>query len=166
MDAEQYRRRARHYLVRARQMLNPVNRVTMIDMAIIWMRMAEDAEPGNRAIRSRQLQQQAQPKVPSLPDTSRSLEPVTNRSMMIRPGGWGGAVPIYRLLQNEPFEPEHVALMGNVFEDVLHTLGLIDREDAITRLVAMKVIELAQTGERDPARLKQLTLEAFEGRPG
>ena len=55
--------------------------------------------------------------------------------------------------------------MGNVFEDVLHTLGLIDREDPITRLVALKVIELAQTGERDPARLKQLTLEAFEEGP-
>jgi len=164
MDAEQYRRRARHYLVRARQMLNPVNRVTMIDMAIIWMRMAEGAEPDNRVIRSQQLRQ-AQPRVPSLPDTSSRLEPVTNRSMMIRPGGWGGAVPIYRLLENEPFEPEHVTLMGNVFEDVLHTLGLIDREDPITRLVAMKVIELAQTGERDPARLKQLTLEAFEGGP-
>jgi len=68
-------------------------------------------------------------------------------------------------MENEPFEPEHVALMGNVFEDVLHTLGLIDREDPITKLIAMKVIELAQTGERDPVRLKQLTLEAFQARP-
>ena len=147
MDAEQYRRRARHYLIRARQMLNPVNRVTMIDMAMIWMRMAE-----------------GKPKVPSWAATSRCLEPDINRSKMIPPGGWGGAVPIYRLLQDESFEPEHVALMGSVFEDVLHTLGLIDREDPITRLVAMTVIELAQAGERDPERLKRLTLEALEHR--
>ena len=164
MDAEQYRRRAHRYLIRARQMLNPVNRVTMIDMALIWMRMAEWAKPDSPLI---QLQQrrQAKPQVPFSTATSGSLEPVINRSKMIPPGGWGGAVPIYRLMENEPFEPEHVALMGNVFEDVLHTLGLIDREDPITRLVAMKVIELAQTGERDPVRLKQLTLEAFQARP-
>jgi hypothetical protein len=163
MDAEQYRRRALRYLIRARQMLNPVNRVAMIDMALIWMRMAEWAKPDNPLI---QLQQrrQAKPNVPFSATTS-GLEPVINRSKMIPPGGWGGAVPIYRLLENEPFEPEHVALMGNVFDDVLQTLGLIDREDPITKLIAMKVIELAQTGERDPARLKQLTLEAFQARP-
>ena len=57
------------------------------------------------------------------------------------------------------------ALIGKVFDDVLHTLGLVDREDPITRMVAKKVIELAQAGERDPVRLKQLTLAAFEGRP-
>jgi len=54
------------------------------------------------------------------------------------------------------------ALIGKVFDDVLHTLGLV-QEDPITRLVAKKVIELAQAGERDPDRLKRLTLEAFEG---
>jgi hypothetical protein len=161
MDAEQYRRRARHYLIRARQMLNPVNRVTMIDMAMIWMRMAEEATPTNPIIQPQQLQQ-ARPRVP-FGARSSSLEPVTSRSKMIPPGDWGGAVPIYRLLQDEPFEPEHVALMGHVFEDVLRTLGLVDREDPITRLVARKVIELAQAGERDPVRLKRLTLESFEG---
>jgi len=55
--------------------------------------------------------------------------------------------------------------MGDVFEDVLQTLGLVDRQDPLTEMVAKKVIELAQAGERDPARLKQLTLEAFKGRP-
>jgi hypothetical protein len=70
-------------------------------------------------------------------------------------------MPIYRLLEKEMFEPEEVALMGNVFEDVLETLGLVDREDPVTTLVAQKVIELAHTGVRDPIRLKQLTLEAL-----
>ena len=158
MDAEQYRRRARRYLIRARQMLNPVNRVTMIDMAVIWMRMAEWARPANLVIQ--QQQQQTQPQVPSIGATSRSLEH-TNSSKVILPGVWSGAVPIYRLLENEPFQPEHVALMGNVFDDILHTLGLVDREDPITKMIAKKVIELAQAGERDPDRLKRLTLEAF-----
>jgi hypothetical protein len=57
------------------------------------------------------------------------------------------------------FAPEQVALMGNVFEDVLKTLRLVDR--TITRLVAQRIIELAQRGERDAERLKQLVLEAI-----
>jgi len=74
-------------------------------------------------------------------------------------------VPIYRLFALGAFEPEMIATMGDVFEDVLRTLGLVDREDPLTTMIARKVIELAQHGERDRDRLKQLTLEAFEGRP-
>jgi hypothetical protein len=70
-------------------------------------------------------------------------------------------VPIYRLLEREAFAPEDVAPMGNVFDDLLQTLGLVDREASVATLVAQKVIELAQTGVRDPILLKQLTLEAF-----
>jgi hypothetical protein len=71
-------------------------------------------------------------------------------------------VPIYRLLQKEAFQPEDVALVSNVFEDLLQTLDLVDRrEDPVATLLAQKVIELAQTGVRDPIRLKKLTLEAF-----
>jgi hypothetical protein len=70
-------------------------------------------------------------------------------------------VPIYRLLEREAFGPEDVAVMGNVFEELLQTLGLVDREDPVATLVAQKVIELAQTGVRDPILLKRLTLEAF-----
>ena len=74
----------------------------------------------------------------------------------------GSTVPIYRLLERRAFQPEEVALMCGVFEDLLQTLGLADqREDPVATLVAQKVIELAQTGMRDPIRLKQLTLEAF-----
>jgi hypothetical protein len=73
-------------------------------------------------------------------------------------------MPIYRLLERESFDPEVVPLLCEVFEDVLATLGLVDRLDPVTELVAEKIIELAKAGERDPARLKELTLEAFQGR--
>jgi hypothetical protein len=53
-------------------------------------------------------------------------------------------------------------MMGSVFEDVLQTLGLVDRTDPLVDVVAKKIIELAQTGVRDPARLKQLVLDAFK----
>jgi hypothetical protein len=53
-------------------------------------------------------------------------------------------------------------MLGEVFQQVLRTLGLADRADQATELVARTLIEFAQTGERDPARLKLLTLKAFE----
>jgi hypothetical protein len=58
MDAEQYRRAARRYLVRARQMASPENRAILIDLAVRWMRLAERAV----ATRPVQQQQQVQPK--------------------------------------------------------------------------------------------------------
>jgi hypothetical protein len=71
-------------------------------------------------------------------------------------------VPIYALLKsNASFEPEEIALLGDVFEDVLQTLGLVDREDPLTVMVAKGLVEYAKTGIRDPARLKALTVQAF-----
>jgi hypothetical protein len=72
-------------------------------------------------------------------------------------------VPIYRLIQPGVFAPEVVAMMGEVFEDVLKTLGPADREDQVTTLVAHRIIELVQGGEHDPARFRQLTLETVRG---
>jgi hypothetical protein len=47
------------------------------------------------------------------------------------------------------------------FEGVLRKLGLIDRSDPAARLVAGLIINFAKAGERDHARLHDLTLEAF-----
>jgi hypothetical protein len=74
-------------------------------------------------------------------------------------------MPIHRLLNQGAFEPEDIATMAEVFEDVLKTLDLVDRTDPITELVAKKVIELVQSGVRDPVRLRELTLKAFNGKP-
>jgi hypothetical protein len=71
-------------------------------------------------------------------------------------------MPIYELLRRQgAFAPEEVSALGRVFEDVLQTLGLVDRQDPVTSMVAKKVVELATSGVRDPARLKALTLQAF-----
>jgi len=73
---------------------------------------------------------------------------------------------LYRLLNAQgAFQPEQVAMMGDVFEDVLKTLGLVDRQDPLVDMIARKIIELAQTGVRDRVRLMQMTLEAFNGKP-
>jgi hypothetical protein len=72
------------------------------------------------------------------------------------------AMAIYRLLQAKVFEPEDVRLMTTVYEDVLRAFSLIERTDPVTELIAKTVIEMVQTGERDPARLKDLTIKAIE----
>jgi hypothetical protein len=74
----------------------------------------------------------------------------------------GAAVPIYEILRKQGvFTPEEVAMLGDVFEDVLKILGLVDRKDPLTIAVAQKVIELRAGGVRDPERLKRLTVQAF-----
>jgi hypothetical protein len=65
MKAEECRRKAQRYFVRAPQMSSPANRVAMVDLAVIWMRLAEKAKR-DKPITQLQ-QQQIQPKKNSPP---------------------------------------------------------------------------------------------------
>ena len=58
------------------------------------------------------------------------------------------------LLENSAFGPDEIKSMTTAYEDALRVLGFVDRTDAITEIVAKKVIEIAQTGERDPFRIR------------
>jgi hypothetical protein len=74
-------------------------------------------------------------------------------------------VPIRDILKRQNFlEPKDAAVLSEVFEDVLKTFGIVDRQDILTTLIARKLVELARAGERDPRRLKQRTLRAFRRR--
>jgi hypothetical protein len=70
-------------------------------------------------------------------------------------------MPIVRLLQYEAFRPEDIKVMTAAFEDALSSLGLVDRGDPRTEIVARKIIECAQTGERDPVRLRDSALKSL-----
>ena len=65
---------------------------------------------------------------------------------------------IYRILQNAPFGPDEIARLVAAYERTLEALGLADRSDPITELVARKIIEISQTGVRDPALLAKRTI--------
>jgi hypothetical protein len=71
------------------------------------------------------------------------------------------AMPIHRLLQNHLSDPDTVAVMVTAFEDALRELGLSDRADPATELVARKIIEVAERGERDPARLRDQVVRSL-----
>lgn len=71
-------------------------------------------------------------------------------------------VAIYRLLQQSAFNPEDIDRLVAAYEDSLRALKLTDRSDPLTESIAKKLIELAQTGERDPRRLRQRAFEALD----
>jgi len=70
-------------------------------------------------------------------------------------------VAIYRLLQHSVFGPEEVARLGDAYEQALKALRLVDRNDPVSELVAKKIIDVARTGETDPARISALAIQAL-----
>jgi hypothetical protein len=70
-------------------------------------------------------------------------------------------MPIHRLLENHAFGPDEIRVLTSAFDDVLRKLDLADRVDPVTEVVARKIIELAQQGERDPTRLSERAIQAL-----
>ncbi|MEH2537061.1 MULTISPECIES: hypothetical protein [unclassified Bradyrhizobium] len=60
-------------------------------------------------------------------------------------------MPIYRLLQNMPMGPEEIHRLTTAYEQALRAIGIVDRGDPLAELLAKKIIEVAQTGIREPA---------------
>jgi hypothetical protein len=76
----------------------------------------------------------------------------TNESLM----------PIYRLLQNSAFDPEHTKAMATAFDDACLELGLPQTDQQQRELIARLVIEFALRGARDPLKLKAHVLAALK----
>ena len=72
---------------------------------------------------------------------------------------------IYRILQNSPLSPEDVSRLAAAYEATLKALDLCDRTDPITELVARKIIEIGQTGVRDPLQISRLAVTDLSARP-
>ena len=68
---------------------------------------------------------------------------------------------ILRLLQNSQIAAEDMAPLVAAYEKTLRAVYLVDRSDPITELVARKVIEINQSGVRDPARISRLAIKAL-----
>jgi hypothetical protein len=73
---------------------------------------------------------------------------------------------IYRLLQNSAFGQEDIDRMTSAYEDALRVLRLANRADPITEIVAKKIIEVAQTGERSAIRIRERALSELGVPPG
>jgi hypothetical protein len=77
-----------------------------------------------------------------------------SRKMMLAEG----AMAIYRLLKGSPLEPELIRSLEAAYEKTLRAIGLVDRDDPITEMTR-KIIEIAQTGIQDPAKLSAMAIK-------
>ena len=68
---------------------------------------------------------------------------------------------VYRLLQIAPLGPEEISRLVTAYEETLKALELRERSDPITNMVARKIIELGQTGIRDPLLISALAIKAL-----
>ena len=66
---------------------------------------------------------------------------------------------IYRLLQNSPMGPEQIRVLEAAYEQTLHNLCVKDRKDPLAEMIAKTVIEIAQTGVRDPTQISALAIK-------
>jgi hypothetical protein len=67
-------------------------------------------------------------------------------------------MPINRLLKSSMLPPDEVAILNRAFDKALRGLGLVDRNDPITEIVARKIIDVGATGVRDPARIAEIAV--------
>ncbi len=66
---------------------------------------------------------------------------------------------IYRLLQNLPMGPEEIDRLSAAYEQTLKTLSLKNRnDDPLTEMIAKKIIEIGQTGVKEPKRISALAI--------
>ena len=66
---------------------------------------------------------------------------------------------IYRLLQNVPMGPEEIARLTTAYEQTLKALSLKDRNDPLTEMIAKKIIEIGQSGVKDPAQISTIAIK-------
>ena len=72
-------------------------------------------------------------------------------------------MPIRPYLAHQAFDPETIRGMSVALETVCNALSLKMIDDAATRIIAEKIIELAQRGVRDVSSLTAMTLKEFKG---
>jgi hypothetical protein len=71
-------------------------------------------------------------------------------------------MPIRPFLAGQPFEPELIRQMSLALETVCGKLNMPLSDNPATRLIASKIIELAQRGVRDAPRLSDMALNELK----
>jgi hypothetical protein len=65
---------------------------------------------------------------------------------------------IHNLFKNSSFGPEEIKILVAAYEETLRELGLKDRGDPLTEMVAKKIIATAQTGVLDASLIAKRVL--------
>ena len=75
-------------------------------------------------------------------------------------------MPIRPYLHGHAFDPDTVRVMGIAFAHACRELGIVDNHDAVTRIVARAVIDMAQRGFRDEDSLTAAVMQEFRPAAG
>ncbi len=57
---------------------------------------------------------------------------------------------LHRPLESSPLGPAEIKRMTDAYEEALRLLRLRDRSDPLTELIAIHIVAITKTGERDP----------------
>jgi len=145
--SEEYRKYADECARLAREAEDEAQRQVLLEIADAWTQEAA-REDGK-------LPAAALPTAPR----ARALPRGRARSSSRRTGG--KVVPITPFLTGEAFGPKAIQNMSAAYVRACESLHLKIGDDPTTRLVAKKIIELAQHGIRDPETLRIMTLNEF-----
>ena len=65
---------------------------------------------------------------------------------------------ILQLVKGSAFDPEQIKVMTEAYEATLKSLHLKAGTDPINEIIAKKIVNIAQTNERDPKRISERTI--------
>ena len=68
-------------------------------------------------------------------------------------------MPIDQVIKEGKLDPESGAVLNRAYEHVLQELGLVNRKDAVTAVVAEKVVEVGATGASDPEEIAKAAIK-------
>jgi hypothetical protein len=68
---------------------------------------------------------------------------------------------IYKLITNGSFGPQEIEAMSAAYENALIDLGITNRDDLITELIAKSIVNVIATGERNPELIKERAINAL-----
>lgn len=74
-------------------------------------------------------------------------------------------MPITPFLHSQAFDPETIEVMSLAFTKACASLGLTDRADPITELLAKHIIKAAQRGIRNDTALYLCVIQEFKSNP-
>jgi hypothetical protein len=72
-------------------------------------------------------------------------------------------VAIYKMLQGMAFDDQDLKAMTTAYETILSELGLTERTDPLTEIVARKIITYCQIDGCDPEALRDRVLKDIRG---
>ena len=99
---------------------------------------------------------------PTVADLGRRRRSVTGRPSASPPADKARAMPVIPFSSDLVFDPEHLRAMLAAFDIVCTELKLVrGKGDQRTELVALKIIDLAQAGERSADELAARVLDEF-----